>query len=669
MKNILRTAFIAASFAAVFSCSMEEPYTGENSAESGYIINVADFPAFGQTGTKAVGTADEGKSSWETGDVILVRIGTECLSITYNGTSWDSSVTGAAQSGSAEVTAWYAPDYEWNNNILALKSECHAGLSEFLEYSYVDEDLSDGINIVFSGSREYSRIRVATVAGMEVSLAGDFIPVNGSYAVAENALTAVADEFGNAFFYGSWNDDAVMNFTVGDSVIGKTLSAGTGNKSYALKAGGYRYDAETATAHISDLEGLKAWAALENVSEVNAILYENIALDETGWTTVASYAGTFDGNGFSIDGLNAPFIDALSGTVTDVKFLNADISAATTACGIVSNTLTGSVMNTAVTGEIAPAAKADAEDTGLGGIAGTAGGNAWIDNCYTHIKITPHIDFVTGGIVGAANSSEGGICISNCTAAGEISRGTNSGIPDIGGILGRVTTRTGDHIVRNCLATVIISSGSNQEGGILGSVSSNNVTIEKCAFTGSVTGARIIAGIAGISGESISDCYVSGSVIANTTSTTQTAGGIVCNAKGDVMRCVVFNSTVSGPADADVAGIIVRRVSSSPEVQGCAVIGSRIVNGRAIYGTASEDASCTGNYRWMVTNNAEGSAYTALAVDTYGQDGIGFSAAPTQRDFEDMGFDFTETWEWNDVTGSPVLRHAGCDPSVIPAAL
>ena len=74
---------------------------------------------------------------------------------------------------------------------------------------------------------------------------------------------------------------------------------------------------EETTTLIHDEADLKAWAAAvngtaeeESKSSINAILFNNIELNKpsgeasSNWTPIASYSGTFDGNGHTISNLN-----------------------------------------------------------------------------------------------------------------------------------------------------------------------------------------------------------------------------------------------------------------------------------------------------------------------------------------------------------------------------
>lgn len=669
MKTFYRTICAAAFSAMLIACSTDENYTNTDGLSS--LIRVAEFPAYG-AGTKAVGTADEGKHSWDRGDVILLEIGDQKAGIAYQGSGMWEFTAAVTLSGSATVTAYYAPDYEWSGDAFALKDGESAGLDEFLTYSYEDSDLSDGIDIVFSGSREYSRLRVASVPGASVSLSGAFIPVNAEAAIGQTAVSTVTDANGNAFFYGTWEDQANLKFTVGSSDFDKILSASVGNKSYVLRAGGYSYDEGTATYHIADAEGLAAFsAAIAGNPDVNAELFDDITLaageESAAWTTIASdYAGTFDGRGFSIKGLDAPFAASISGTVQNVKFTGVNIAAdGTENCGAVTKYLTGSILNTAVTGTITALNDATETDTGLGGYVGQAAGSAKIDNCYANINIITRTNFATGGLVGVIKDAEA-INISKSTVEGEITNETTT--TRVGGILGRKQNVSSNfnNTIEDCLvsARIDISGNAAYVGGIMGSIGgTRGVSINRCAFTGTVMAGRYVGGIYG-SGEFATDCYVHGTVRSLNETTPYPAAGIAGYAQRDLTRCVVDGGTVKGhDSNSNHISGIATYGAGTVNINNCAVIGPKFsAGGFAIYGPAeNESVACSGNKYWDISYE-DGAAY-APAGNT--QDGEAFASAPVQADFEAMGYDFTTVWKWNTRNGAPELRNVGCSDDVV----
>ena len=74
---------------------------------------------------------------------------------------------------------------------------------------------------------------------------------------------------------------------------------------------------------------------------------------------------------------------------------------------------------------------------------------------------------------------------------------------------------------------------------------------------------------------------------------------------------------------------------------------------------ATANLTASGN-KWWGVKYLDDSAYVSAAPD---QDGTAFTAAPSQADFEGMGFDFTSVWKWNSA-GYPELQNVGCPATV-----
>ena len=395
------------------------------------------------------------------------------------------------------------------------------------------------------------------------------------------------------------------------------------------------------------------------------------------WTSIEEFKGNLDGGGHIVTGLDKPFAATLSGTVQNIKFKDVNISAGTGACGAIANLLGGKVLNTAVTGILSAPSGASSGDTGFGGIAGQAQGSAIIDNCYVNVTMTTNSNFATGGLIGVIKGTDG-VTMANSTVEGTIT-GNISGTK-LGGILGRKTNtnQNSKDIIKGCLVTADISmsgTGSNMIGGVFGALQGSTVsgdyvggiTIEQTAFTGSVSGGNSIGGIGGVCC-SVRDCYVGGSVQATsvTSSSTAAAAGISAAAKGDVTRCVVYGSRITGQpkGSSHTAGIINVKNGNNPVTSKCAVIETQIeAGGFAIYGTASSDITCSDNYRWKITYANNGTDYTPISgTDTYGQDGT--ETEPTREFFESLGYDLNNVWKWNSTIGAPELQHAGCADSI-----
>ena len=434
----------AAAGLSVLSCGLENPDTP--GVVNTIAVTVADFPAYG-IASKAVGIPDPGKTEWTDGDVILVSIGSEKLTLTYRGSQWNfnEEVTAA---GPAEVSAYYAPDYEWAaGDVPQLLSGKSAGADEYLVYEYADENVSDGIVIDFTGVRDYSRFRVAATPGAQVSLTGDFVPVGTDTPLGASSVETAADENANAFFYGTWGAAAEVEFDVDGTKYPKTLAyAGTAGKSYVLDATpGYVFDEESNTLTVTNAKGLVHFASIVNDGsspDVNVVLENDIDLSAVcgegsgNWTPVGTnadkYAGVFDGQGHTVSGLY--YSDAA----------------------------------------------VEAENIGLFGlIAG-----ATIRNLSVEGIVNVPAGNQIGGISGWSSS---GAVITRCSFDGEVTGATNCG-----GLVGRNNGATVENSVNDGIVTV---SGS-YAGGIVG-YNSSNAVVAACVNKGTIESGKYSGGIVG----------------------------------------------------------------------------------------------------------------------------------------------------------------------------
>lgn len=241
-------------------CSKDMETETTRPTDAASLIKIGDFPAFDQgPDTRATGTPDPGKTEWEDGDKVLLKIqlkngpaavgSLQFFTLIYNGTTtkWttDKSLNlPDYRATSADITAYYAPAYEWgaaHTGTPTLKSDKVAGADEYLTYTATGVVLSKGITIDFSGTRPYSRLRVATEAGFTVA----FTPSNATVTPAGSAaalsdgtsLSVEADANGNAFFYGTWTASE-FNFTMtkgsGSFQLKKTVAVSVNGESYAV---------------------------------------------------------------------------------------------------------------------------------------------------------------------------------------------------------------------------------------------------------------------------------------------------------------------------------------------------------------------------------------------------------------------------------------------------
>ncbi|WP_281716715.1 hypothetical protein [Alistipes senegalensis] len=567
------------------------------------------------------------------------------------------------------------------NYVSALAAESEASLSADVSAVTVKGENFVAASVASGAGRDARVIEFGTVpAAVNITMGSDSATESLGLVTKGATVTFDPGATGTSWSY----DDASGNFTVT-----KEADFSGGDVTFSVSLG----DRVTSTVHTiavssknmyesgSGIEGDpyvvidadQFTATLHTYPAAHVKLTEDIAVSD--WETIPAFSGSLDGGGHTVEGLTAPFVATLTGAVKNVKFSGVNISAGKSACGAVANLLDGHVEGVAVTGTLSAESGASSADTGFGAIAGQAQGSSVINNCYVNVTMTTNSNFATGGLVGVIKASNG-VTMSDSTVEGSIS-GTISGTK-LGGILGRKTNtnQNSKDIIKGCLVTAEVKmsgEGSNMIGGIFGALQGSTVsgdyvggiTIEKSAFTGSVSGGNAVGGIGGVCC-SVRDCYVGGSVqaISVSSSSTAAAAGISAAVKGDVERCVVCGARVTGgpKGTSYTAGIVNVKNGNTPKTTGCAVIATTIqTGGFAIYGTASGDITATSNYRWNVSY-ADASAYVALDTDTYGQDGV--EQEPTQALFESLGYDFASVWIWDAAASAPKLQKTGCDDAV-----
>lgn len=209
MKKTIQYILMSVALAATASCSNEMDKALQPADNCTLKFIVGDFPIFCESGqTRAVGTADPGKSQWEPDDEILVifnspKFGTQSVTLTYDQYTWTPQHVEfkSLQEETFTVTAIYSPLYELVDDRLQLKEGKLLGTDEYIEFDIkMYDDVT--INLIFDDYR-YSRLRIAGEANQTLTVATtDFTPAGGTEGDYEYTLTTNTD--GNAFLYGSF---------------------------------------------------------------------------------------------------------------------------------------------------------------------------------------------------------------------------------------------------------------------------------------------------------------------------------------------------------------------------------------------------------------------------------------------------------------------------------
>lgn len=248
MKKIFQYIMLAVVTIVMASCTSDIEETTATTGKNNVQLVVGEFPAFGDSQTRAIGTPDEGKTSWAEGDELLLEMtsktfGTKYAAFTYNGSSWELT-SGELSYKEDEVPTfphvYYAPNYKWEAGTLVLKEGKVAGTDEYIEGKANITPNGQAITVEFSkATRNYSRLRIATMPNKPITVDTEhFTPAGSSDMEQKGNYTLTSDEKGNACLYGTFENNSEVTVKYRGATL-KTykFSKETENaKSYALDA-------------------------------------------------------------------------------------------------------------------------------------------------------------------------------------------------------------------------------------------------------------------------------------------------------------------------------------------------------------------------------------------------------------------------------------------------
>lgn len=319
-------------------------------------------------------------------------------------------------------------------------------------------------------------------------------------------------------------------------------------------------------------------------------LGDDIDLKDIEWTPLNNTGSFdkflhFDGKGHTVynltvgEGAYASFAGVLYGTIKDVTFDGASISAGNNKTGVVAGyvgtsanltpcSLTGvTVKNSSVTGS----AKA------LGGVVGQVAVVTTISDCHIlNSTVTAGADNA-GGFMGYPDAT--GARIENCSVTG-VTVSTSASIQYVGGFTGNINKAA---VIKNCKVkdVIINASSSKRVAGFVGQAGRHeNSVISGCVVeNATISGGQNSGGFVGVNYHpSISKCAVIGGTI---TAGNAQVGGFAGYPEGNAtIKCQITDSystmNVVGGANASVGGfigiakgnIIVKNCYASGEVTG-----------------------------------------------------------------------------------------------------
>ena len=248
MKKIFQYIMLAVVTIVMASCTSDIEETTATTGKSNVQLVVGEFPAFGDSQTRAIGTSDEGKTSWAKGDELLLEMtsktfGTKYAAFTYNGSSWELT-SGELSYKEDEVPTfphvYYAPNYKWEAGELVLKEGKVAGTDEYIEGTAEITPNGQGITVKFAGAtRNYSRLRIATLPNEQITVDTEyFTPAGSSDMKWDQNYAITSDENGNAYLYGNFVTNSRVDVKYGEVPLAtyKFTQETKNAKSYALDA-------------------------------------------------------------------------------------------------------------------------------------------------------------------------------------------------------------------------------------------------------------------------------------------------------------------------------------------------------------------------------------------------------------------------------------------------
>ena len=248
MRKIFQYIMLAVVTIVMASCTSDIEETTATTGKSNVQLVVGEFPAFGDSQTRAIGTPDEGKTSWAEGDELLLEmtsktLGTKYAAFTYNGSSWELA-SGELSYKEDEVPTfphvYYAPNYKWEAGKLVLKEGKDPGTDEYIEGNAKITGNGETITVSFAeATRKYSRLRIATMPNKPITVAiSKYTPAGSSDMKWDQNYALTSDEKGNAYLYGNFvtNSQFTVKYEEAPLASHTFLQATEKAKSYALDA-------------------------------------------------------------------------------------------------------------------------------------------------------------------------------------------------------------------------------------------------------------------------------------------------------------------------------------------------------------------------------------------------------------------------------------------------
>lgn len=250
MYKLFSYIVCVAAALAVAACTHEMEEVAAPSETVSLQFVVGDFPAFGEAETRAIGTPDVGKTAWEFGDELQIRIDnsqmgyTPCATLVNNEDGWeikDGNICYRDGITDVKGTVLYAPDYKMlKDGTVQRKDGAGGGRNEYIVGTCTVDVQNRAVHIDFSqAQRNYARLRIASVPHKSLRVRfTKFAACPDTEASAYDYNNVVTDQHGNAFFYGRMEQNGQIQVRYGETLLTTyTFSQATETgKSYALNA-------------------------------------------------------------------------------------------------------------------------------------------------------------------------------------------------------------------------------------------------------------------------------------------------------------------------------------------------------------------------------------------------------------------------------------------------
>ena len=377
------------------------------------------------------------------------------------------------------------------------------------------------------GSATLKKAQISTINNAPIAGAFDIDFTSGEVSPSATATTVVNYSFGDGVVLSSeptfihvavpagvYDELYVTLYDNNDGVMYATVKA---DDEKPLTAGNVRsfskhieFTPINSAAHIiSEAADLVKFASVAATSTKDVVFVNDIDMSEVEWTPIEGYAGTINGNGYSIKGLKAPLFGTTNAKIKGLHLteLNAEWATYAKAGAFASYLADGGVLSHCSTdGKIVINNTTYAEpvvrqqyDFVYGGLVGLTTG-ATIEHCENKADITitsvcsqsvagtNFYGFSFGGVVGAADLVEGGnpTSITHAVNRGEIL--INNTLPFsrgyywMGGVFGQTIANNSLSAFSHCYNYGDISTIKDctlavlRVGGLFGDLATNDIS-------------------------------------------------------------------------------------------------------------------------------------------------------------------------------------------------